>query len=342
MNLVVHIDIFAVPIHREPKIITMSHGKSSAAGTGSIHTPLQDVCPWQDENETVLVCDSVESDGRFVLCTLALQALAAAQSSSSDEKNGRILWLCCSPVLTDQLTLNALKKIGCNKLATGGASLPESSSAGQTSEAKAGIAPLLTIRSIPTLLEQSILNNLEDFEEEDFVKEIYRQVKNWLAGQDSRTWVILDDVSTLAALVGERLTYGLILSLRAHLSKSTYPCGLALRCSGDADIEAAGLTVPRSSDWFGAGGNVATNASNSKEPNNAPWERSLVELADTVVDVVPLASGYTREAHGRLIFTSRTTTTNANNVVAGATSVVFNYCLTDSQVLAIRIASTSR
>mmetsp|Transcript_12767 Transcript_12767/g.18188 ORF Transcript_12767/g.18188 Transcript_12767/m.18188 type:complete len:150 (-) Transcript_12767:35-484(-) len=35
------------------------------------------------------------------------------------------------------------------------------------------------------------------------------------------------------------------------------------------------------------------------------WERALVELADGIIDVSPLPSGYSREAHGRLIFTER-------------------------------------
>lgn len=105
----------------------MSRGKNSAA-THSIHTPLEDVFPWQDENnETTLICDSVESDGRFVLCTLVSHALRQSQNSSD---RNRVLWLCCSSV-TDQLTLSALKKIGCNKLATSRAYLPESRSIGQ-------------------------------------------------------------------------------------------------------------------------------------------------------------------------------------------------------------------
>jgi len=328
----------------------MSLGKSSATTTGSsIHTPLQDVFPWaDDENQTVLVCDSVESDGRFVLCTLASQALWQFQNNKSD--CGCILWLGCTP-MTDQLTLNALKKIGCNKQATNGAHLPESCSTTnqELNESKGkqeeSSLPLLTIRSIPTLLENVLSGSDENDSEveEALVKDIYKQVKKWLesahqrqSSEKSQRWVILDDVSTLSALIGESLTYALILSLYALSKSPQESCGLAIRCSGDCDTEAAGLATPRSSDWFGAGGGPSRSL--DREQLYPPWERSLVELADTVVDVVPLASGYTREAHGRLIFTSRTEST----VAIQTQTSVFNYCLTDNQALAIRIASGSR
>jgi hypothetical protein len=288
----------------------MSAGISSSTGN-SIHTPLSQVFSWQ-ENETVLIADSVESDGRFVLCTLSSQVLS---------RRSNILWL-CSTAITDQLILGALKKIGCDKMATMSAYLPENGH--PTPE----MLPRLTIRSIPTLLDHA-LGHVEDeaFNEEIFVKDLYQKIKVWRLLQDksdqhSESWVILDDVSALATLVGERLTYGLVLSLQAL--KVKHPFGLAIRCSNDSDIEAAGLMVVRSSDWFGAGGEAAHN-----DRSTIPWERTLTELADTVVDVLPLASGYTREAHGRLIFTGRSTETTA----------VFNYCLTDNQVLAIRIAS---
>lgn len=38
---------------------------------------------------------------------------------------------------------------------------------------------------------------------------------------------------------------------------------------------------------------------------SATWERQLIELADGIIDVVPLASGFARDVHGRLIFTKR-------------------------------------
>lgn len=188
-------------------------------------------------------------------------------------------------------------------------------------------------------MEHFILSDTNVFDTETaFVKDVYTQVKNWLdaahreKSEDSmncHTLVILDDASTLSTLVGERLTYGLILSLCALSKSPSYSCGFAIRCMNDCDIEAANLTVPRTTDWFGVGSGAGST-------DTPPWERSLVELSDTVVDVVPLASGYSREAHGRLNFTRRTADTTARQ------TSVFNYCLTDNQVLAIRIGSPSR
>ena len=88
------------------------------------------------------------------------------------------------------------------------------------------------------------------------------------------------------------------------------------------------------SNWVGAGGSVQNDDNEEK----IPWERSLVQVADGIVDVVPLASGYTREAHGRLLF---------SEVPAGRgwggrpTACIFKYCIADTKVLAIRIRGSS-
>ena len=39
--------------------------------------------------------------------------------------------------------------------------------------------------------------------------------------------------------------------------------------------------------------------------NHHFWERSLIEMADGIIDVLPLPSGFARDVHGRLIFTER-------------------------------------
>ena len=172
---------------------------------------------------------------------------------------------------------------------------------------------------------------------ESIVKLLYRQIKIWLqqnraadvggpAANDQK-WVILDDVSTLAVLVGERLAYGLILSVRA-LSKHNAPLKLVIRGSNDYDIERASLVDPRSTHWFGG---TMDDANDYNDDDECPWERQLVEMADTVVDVVPLASGYSREVHGRLIFTSKAVSATIKQQDS------YNYCLTDNQALVIRV-----
>lgn len=299
----------------------------------SAHAPLSSVTSLWKDDETVLVLDSLESDGRFVLCSLV------ASSSASTEASSRVLWLCCSAV-TDQLTLSSLKKIGCSSHMIRSSSLPESSCAGASCVATTP-SSRLTIRSVATLLSREIGQHDDHADEttshsfnlETFVKNIYREIKEWVFLRDDESLekksgdeeflvsscrVVLDDVSTLAVLVGERLAYGLIFSLRALSTSADRSFGLAIRCSNDADVEAGGLIDPRSTHWFGAG-------DDPKKLGDIPWERQLVELADTIVDVVPLANGYTREAHGRLVITNT------------MTRQVYNYCLTDNEPLVVHL-----
>lgn len=298
----------------------MRTANSISSSGSSIHTPLLEICSWRN-NETVLVTDSVESDGRFVLCTLA-----AAASISSNQN--RVLWICCT-ALTDTLTLAALRKIGCDKDFINSAHLPESS---LPSSPRGAVSPRLTIKSIPELLDVVLSSNREemqqDFDAERFIKGVYKSVSDWIrlstqdttaANHTSNAWVILDDVSALSSLIGEQCTYELILSLQSLKSYDTQNgYGLALRCSNSEYIDSF---TTRPSSWFGAGENDTLGAT------ARPREESLVELADVVVDVLPLSSGYTREAHGRLMLTGRT----------HPTSLMCNYCLTENQASVIRI-----
>jgi hypothetical protein len=273
----------------------------------------------------------VEANGRFVLCSAASQVLAAG---------GRLLWLCCSS-FTDQLVLTALHKIGCDKKALQTAVLPES---GRTAGSDDDDDARLTIRSIPALIDGEILkkggagddgDGAIDFNEEMFVKSIYREIREWLSNAETDVppcWVILDDVSALAAFVGERLSYALTASLHALSVQQQDLFGLVVRCSHDRDHEevaaaaAGGHHHHHQPDWIGAGGRpTSTNEEKAVVP---PWERSLVEFADTVVDVVPLESGYARDAHGRLIFSQ------------ASSHAVLNYCLTEDKVLVLRIATS--
>ena len=324
-------------------------------------------------NRTVLILDSLESDGRFVLGTLVSSLLSprpdyrttAAQqykrhnptSKKDSDADHRILWLNCT-TMTDQLTLAALQKFGCPKSVTSTAHLPESSSSTSTSSTslleQSVTDSALTIRSVPALvrrmmMESHVEEENETMDLESIVKSLYRQVKTWLCSKQQQQrvadnkgpvdkgqkWVILDDVSTLAVLVGERLAYGLILSIRAlsanNCSSEHHAFGLVIRASNDYDIERSLLVDPRSTHWFGGTMDNADDGidDGSKDDDECPWERQLVEMADTVVDVVPLASGYSREVHGRLIFTSK--------AAPAIQQDCYNYCLTDNQALVIRV-----
>jgi hypothetical protein len=81
----------------------------------------------------------------------------------------------------------------------------------------------LTIRSLAKDISKKIETEGDNLDMQLFTKQVYREAKQWLQEQsksessDNETmpWIILDDVSALGALVGERLAYGLVLSLNA-------------------------------------------------------------------------------------------------------------------------------
>jgi hypothetical protein len=226
------------------------------------------------------VYDSVESDGRFVLYQIASQT-------------SNVLWL---TTFTKQLVLNSLRKM---------------------SDMKA----LVSVLSATQQLGRAVLERDDEddaqFDRTSFCKDLYRQVKQWCAEKDAsnstRSWIILDDVSTLQNLLGERNVYAFVLSIHSLARKLSL--GFALRVYNDLEQHQSSSNEI-SNDWIGAGGVNDRSETFVSSP--------FSELADFIVDVAPLASGYTREAHGRLIFTGRRQST-------------FNYCLTDNKVLAIRV-----
>jgi hypothetical protein len=254
-----------------------------------------------------------------------------------------------------------LKKMGCETAATTTTSAAAAAAAnlrdGSTSTDNTRTPPLLTIRSVPVDMATRLEENADaadaDFDAELYLKELYHSIRSWTSD-----WIVMDDVSALATLVGERLAYCFVLSLRA-LVKQTKTCSIMVRCSHDYDMDIlkeqqdtasvhAGCSRRRHVDWVGAGG-----VSKHVHDVTVPWERALPELADGIVNVEPLASGYSREAHGRLVFCSigrgwgqSNTTTNSKMIqeMQGGPSnttlwipLVLNFTCQDTTVSAIRL-----
>lgn len=369
--------------------------------------PLSQALPWSPElaaGRTFLVCDSVETDGRFLLHSLATQVLNHKQ-----KKGARVLWIACG-AWTDRLVANALKKMGCEHAASCLRSNTNNTNSNTSlsfdwndSDADAPSSTAnkpLQILSIPveiaTRIEEAAqVDEKEDdndtdgrvnFDTELFLKELYHRIRSWAtataaAENDSDslgpTWIVLDDVSALASLLGERLVYFFVLSLRALMNQNANTnetttnnnntFGLIMRCANDIDQQDSKLTetnngvtsvTPADShlvaDWIGAGGQEERLYHQSQ--SHTPWEHQLVELADGIVDVLPLASGYSREAHGRLVYTARPggkgwgggNSSSSDKVAAQhhraesggvlpLSSGVINYCLMDNFVMAIRL-----
>ena len=325
----------------------MHAGIQKAVVSTTFQTPLSHIVTCNN-TETLLVTDSVSCDGRFVLYTVVAAALNNSRASTalsfnatatttttnesstakSNHSNSRVLWISCTSV-TDESILNAFKKIGLERDVMSSSSSSTSHSVilnnTRTAEFDDGLERL-RIHSIPSSLAEATLHETNEFNDFAFMKELYVSIKAFVSKQNKNstkvpTIVVIDDLSALSVLLGERLTYSLILSLSSLKLSEMYPYGLAVRCNNDYDIESSGL----------AGRGHIKHNDLSATSANVPWERSLVELADSIVDVTLLSSGYSRDVHGRLTISGR--------VAEASNTGIYNFCLTDNQVLLMRLAT---
>lgn len=260
------------------------------AAHNSSAIPLADVFPWSTSDpSTVLIYDTIETDGRFLVHELVRRTSC------------RILWL-AGGATTSKLIAQGLKRYGSDD---GSHYLPGNRSLSQPSR--------LTIRS---LFEELATTDLGSFDRDNYVQNLYREIRDWCQSAGSADgWIIMDDVSILAGLLGERRVYGLILAVQA-LAINGGTLGIMIRCLRSLTSQ-QNVASSEASPWFGAGSRI----------RSINWEDRLVEVADNIVDVIPLSSGATREAHGRLILTT----------VKPLSSVFYNYCIQDSKVVVIRV-----
>jgi hypothetical protein len=282
------------------------------------------------------------------------------QSDARLGKRHRVLWLSSKPV-TPRHIVNGLKKIGLTKADELTAEAPPRTKAAAntndatvTSPSPESGHPNLVVRSVMEELGAAVLKQgrhvpsgddlslrFSAMDRVEFVKrELYGSIWDWVskgeaskggeskrdgegntsATSSSTSWIVMDDVDTLAALLGERLVSGLIQSVQAlAVSRNV---GLVIQCcsSDDENSEDHGS----SGRWVGASGTVRGSGFDGDEVQLSPL---MAELADYMVDVCPLKSGPTREAHGRLVLTTMRDMTSAH----------FNYCLADNRATAIRI-----
>jgi hypothetical protein len=267
---------------------------------------------------TILVTDTIEADGRFILCHLAAQTAAAAaqqlvrirrSQSGQPEPNepasspGGVLWIACGSGLTEPTTVrSAIRRLG-GALAAG------------------SLTDHVSVHSVPAMLlaEQGIVGRDRHGATEDsssspppepqplssMWERLLAMIHDWRQQQpqtitgrtddgSSYPLVIIDDLSTLAALLGERQAY--LLAYYAWDMSLQLNFDLVLRSFG---TDATSFHHPIA--FFGAGGQ--DGGSSVEDEDFYCWEAGLVELADQIVDVRPLASGYSREAQGRFFVT---------------------------------------
>jgi len=235
----------------------------------------------------------------------------------------------------------------------------------------------LTIRSLAVEIADRVLLEGEDglLDNEAYLRTVYRQVKAWVKEnsaprnkdglEDSRSnskgilWIILDDVSSLATILGDNQVYCFVDSLLSFLPQ-TENCGVIVRSSYDLDQSAHknhAMEELDHSGWLGAGGLAQKHAVKELFRGNlTPWERNLEASVDAIVDVLPLPSGFSREAHGRLIFSETPTgrgwiganisqqTPQQSKAVLPKVGIfnnwnrsIVNYCVQDTGVRAIRL-----
>lgn len=344
--------------------------------------PLEEALPWSTEiPRKILICDSIETDGSFLLHTFAGQILKGGGGSiggSSDATTtttggggggggqNHLWWLTARPS-TDRQVATALKKIGCDVAAS---YLRKPAAVGLTADLQNHHqhSRRLKITSLTTEIASKILETDDDddgpaFDGETYLKEIYKQIKSWATlRQDSSKatfWVFLDDMSSLASTLGdEALVYQFVDSIHALATRSKN-LGTVVRCSYEQDqtlLKAAQLGEAQDmTGWLGAGGMAQKQETKHLNQTWIPWERTI-ESMDTVVDVIPLSSGYSREAHGRLVFseypggrgwggTATGSKTKQGPMVAPSASAwnkfVINYCLQDNGVRAIRLRESA-
>lgn len=295
---------------------------------------------------------------------------------------GRVLWLGCTPA-TDQQVASALKKIGCDVSVTTAAVLPDNTT---DSMSNVTIRPK-RLEIIPIMFE--VASSIADESQEgrvghEYLKKLYRRIKAWLNQQPQQQQdtpvhhlVVIDDVTALATIFGQLATDVFVRQVRSTLRRSSNASDtrigcLAMLCSNDADqdrhladvsssAEGGGSSVNvtgggRKGDWIGSAGDTFLEeaAADATPSSTCAWERSLVEIADGIIDVVPLQSGFSLEAHGRLVFTERrgglgwrdSRKTSGAGLSSSSTSsssfltTVVNYCCEESTVKAFRLRST--
>lgn len=285
--------------------------------------PIEDVLPWLTaakrpganaaaQNSTILIQDRVQTSGRFLLFVTVANAHHNQQG---------VLWLSFSGAYTIELMQQGLKKMGC--LVAGSAPRTATAETNVSSSTFTDATQRLTMRAVAQEMAETImLKGASDFDAESFVRGLYRQVSEWVQKQEAPCLLLLDDVSALADLVGPRLAFTLVYQIRAKLNSGQ--ARLLVRCAGDYCAQSTSTDEQK---WIGVSGE------NSPTTTTSPfgWESCLVDLVDLVVDVLPLQSGYSREAHGRLLLTPRMKTSG--------TPTRCNYCLTDQAVFAIRLTT---
>jgi hypothetical protein len=336
--------------------------------------PITDVLPWGDISpptggRTILIYDSAESNGRFLLYTIAAQSLRLQSSYNNEtytkqegnDDQTHVLWIHCGTKTDAQLNAG-MKKNGCDVKGTT-----------KYGENKVHILRSSISSSVPDIQPQQ-----HPLWDENSLKMLYQQIKS-LTSQWSKFVIILDDASLMSTYYGGNLTFAFIQKVRNLVrteSQREKQSSFIILASNDLDQECytqstnqqdKNVTGGKKMQYIGAGGKGMLQDPESLtfmelgslyELEEMVWERALIELADGVVDVLPLTSGFAKDVHGRLVFTCQrggglgwrdgirvSGNVDSNRAGGGGgggdtnhfSTTLVNYCCTDAGVKAIRL-----
>lgn len=428
---------------------------SPSNSCGGSTQPLADILPWGSPlsaassqkgdhsatnashhctSRTVLITDSLSTDARFLLHTLAIQFLSSkslAQDPSSSSSNyhlsGSVLWISCgSPPVTEKQIGVSLRKAIQHGLGTSYGDSGIGSSASNLGS--------VNVVSIPIELADAALQSDSklDMSHESYLKRLHRRTVHWLQHREllsdkkildmtkpqsnksgeqqtgqGPNLIIIDGVTTLASLFGDALCQMFVSSVHASLKCFTRKSSidrneskaltaitnlLAIRCTTPDDGGLYNITDLNESEysgntnrskgqklrseysrllrpWLGVGstGSVDSQIFHLEEQSHCLslqtqssasllYKSSWYELADAIVDVSPLESGYARDVLGRLSFATtwgglgwwgvshsnmknRGTSFDSNAQGGYYGSNCVNYCIDDGGVKIMRLRS---
>ncbi len=228
------------------------------------------------------VFDSIQNDGRFVLYTFACQY-------------ERVIWLSATPAGGEENVKLACKRLG------------------------KGVSPEVTVIHVVDELADVLLraevNEEAKYVLQKFVKDLMKKLKSAMSSNGEEYLVVIDDMSSLSALLSEELAYGL---LQCVLSLRKPSASLIFRAPSDYDQSAR----DSKKEWIDGISRIGFKMNDF----SLSFSRCLVECCNVMIDVLRLESGFSREAHGRLLISCSD----------GWES--FNYICSDHDVRAIRMS----
>ena len=263
-----------------------------------------------DKKKTYGIFDCIDTDGTFIITNLLSYLKQQQQQQQQQQtKVPKILWIGCGPFTSQsQNIIQALKKSNCDF----GRTLPSS----------------LWIHCIPTDLATHVfsptkndsdeMKDDDDWDSNEYLRKLIQTIqlqitKMTTSGNEEEVVMVLDDVTALSMLVGNTNAFYFLQKLRSMNHTIIFKCSHELESQKDLPLVHNKPIQRQQMPWIAAGG--GSSSSGGRYDSSHYWESTLVDLADEIIDVLPLPSGFSKQVHGRIIFTSRSSTNISSTMV---------------------------